>query len=242
MLCAVGSGWQRGSIAWHELRHRCSACSAKLDVPGSAPGPGPSPPQDPQRRNQHPNRRSPRGGGGPASGLPVTAPRPSPGPVLYALAASRPARHASTDLHTSSYLALLIYAASSHTSAICFSISCNSVRSMFVCYVWRLLASIVGSFGSINAQRQISAVVLFCLSPLRVSEKIRPTSDWVFTLNSVREPSCFLEFTAPHKRANHRARHLHSSRQELKTKTGCAKFNTIYMGRKRNLQRKNNRD
>lgn len=137
MCCWCRSGWQRGSVAWHELRRRCSASQAELDIPGSAPGPGPAPAQDPQRRNQHPNRWSPRGGVGPASGLPAAAPRPGPGPALYALAASQPAPHASTDLHTS-YLALLIYPDSSYSTAaaICFSSSRNSVCSMFVCYVW----------------------------------------------------------------------------------------------------------
>lgn len=148
-------------------------------------------------------------------------------------------RHASTQthLHTSSYLAPRIYPVRSHTSALlpqthwictwakqyvstdgkCEIMSLNLQHICMLCSTIFLHRRVL--WQNKCSETNISCS-LFCLSPLRVSGKIRPTSAWAFTLNSVREPCCFSwEFTSQpgqRRRTNLRARHLHSSRQKLK--------------------------
>lgn len=59
-------------------------------------------------RDQHLNHRSPQGREWPFIQLPATAPRRSPGPALYALAASQPALSQQTRKHSNTFTHLLL--------------------------------------------------------------------------------------------------------------------------------------
>lgn len=143
------------------------------------------------------------------------SPRPSPGPVLYALATSQPAHSRQTPKRSNRFTHLLLLLLRLHIQQTSMTQPQQSVLADDICqmsYFYCVFASCIFpyKFSEKNIRCTLFSRVAFFL--LRASGKIRPASDLVFTLTSVKWPRCFSqEFTSQprqRRRASQRARHF----------------------------------